>query len=315
MKKLIIALITLIVSATCWADEFPFHRVKIISAFPVGAGPDAFTRNLVEVLSEKWKRPVILDARPGGNGIVAAEAFIADSNTKSSELHIYLAASEVLNAYAVLNQSEKYNQVLRPLIPALKTDMVIITSSDTPDWASFVKKVQANPTYGSWSVASCGHVAGLQFLESLNKPGIHLPYRDFNQWFIDVASGQLSFSFITIASSKKLEQAGKLKYMAITSDRRNPDYPNVPTLSELAGIKVGLTQWAAYYVSRNMPENLAQRLNADFKEAMKSPKMTDTYSALSYQPWLLTLQEVADTSEKDRKFLTNATKKYNIKIE
>ena len=315
MKKILTTLLATMLFALAWADELPFQRVKIISSFPVGSGPDAFTRNLVEVLSEQWKRPVVVENKPGANGIVAAEAFVVETNAKQSDLIVYLTSVDLLFAYSIINQTEKYNQIFRPLVPALKTDMVLISGPGIKNWDSLIKKVQDNPSYGSWGIGSGGHIAALQFLELLNKPGVHAPYRDFNQWFVDVSSEQLPFSFITIASSRKLEQAGKLKYMAVTSDRRHPDYPNVPTMAELTGKKIGWSLWTSFYVSRNMPDSLAERLNKDFTEAMKSAKITDTYAALNYRPWLLNLREVEDALNKDRQLWSNAFKKYNIKFE
>jgi len=315
MKKILTALLATMLFTLAWADELPFQRVKIISIYPVGTGPDVFTRKLVEVLSEKWKRPVVIENKPGAGGIVAAEAFVVETNAKQSDLILYIGDPELLLAYSIINQTEKYNQIFRPLIPMVKTDTVLISSPDIKNWDSLIKKVQDNPSYGSTGIGSGTHIAGLQFLEWLNKPGVHAIYRDFNQRFIDVSSGQLSFIFATIASSKKLEQAGKLKYMAVTSDQRHPDYPNVPTIAELTGQKIGRPLWFPIYVSRNMPESQAERLNKDFAEALKSAKITDTYATLNYQSWPLNLREVEDVLNRDRQQWTNAFKKYNIKFE
>jgi len=309
MKKLL----TLLLATLCFgAAAYPVATPKkIITAFPVGSGPDVLARKIADNLSAQWRHPVIVENRPGGNGTVAMEAYVSEALAPQS---IYLAANDNFIAYPILYNTQKYSQSMKLLSSLFKVDLVLIASPDLASWQDLVTVAKSSASFGSWGVGSGGHVAGAELAEYLGVSSVHVPYRDFNQWFIDVNSKQLSYSFSTVASTAKLEKAGKIKYIAFSSSQRDPDYPNVPTLKELIGKTIGSQQWVGFYIHSAAPEEVTRQLHQDIQTAIKSAAMQETFSALNYRSWSASVPEFEKQVRQDRDTFQRAYNKFNITV-
>jgi tripartite-type tricarboxylate transporter receptor subunit TctC len=309
MKKLL----SLLLATICFvAVAQPVNTPKkIITSFPVGSGPDVLARKIAENLSEQWKHPVIVDNRPGGNGTIAMDAYLAEAAAPQS---IYLAPNDNFTSHPILYNTQKYSQAMKVLSPVFKVDLVLIASPEVADWSALVTAVKQNPSFGSWGVGSGGHIAGLEFADYLGVSAVHVPYRDFSQWFIDVSGKQLSYSFSTVASTSKLEKAGKIKYIAFSSNKRDPNYPNVPTLKELIGRNIGSPVWAAFYIHADTPEATVNKLHQDVQTAIKSATIQETINALNYRGWSDTPGDFEKQVRSDRELFRWVSNKFNITV-
>jgi tripartite-type tricarboxylate transporter receptor subunit TctC len=308
MKKLL----SLLLATICFvAVAQPVNTPKkIITSFPVGSGPDVLARKIAENLSEQWKHPVIVDNRPGANGTIAMDAYLAEPTGQS----IYLAPNDNFTSHPILYNTQKYTQSMKVLSPVFKVDLVLIASPEIANWPALLAAAKQNPSIGSWGIGSGGHVAGLEFADYLGVSAVHVPYRDFSQWFIDVSSKQLSYSFSTVASTAKLEKAGKIKYIAFSSNKRDPDYPNVPTLKELIGRNIGSPVWAAFYIHATTSEATSNKLHLDVQAAIKSAAVQETINALNYRAWYDSPGEFDKQVRSDRELFRHASTKFNITV-
>jgi tripartite-type tricarboxylate transporter receptor subunit TctC len=309
MKKLL----SLLLATICFvAVAQPVNTPKkIITSFPVGSGPDVLARKIAENLSEQWKHPVIVDNRPGANGTIAMDAYLAESAAPQS---IYLAQNDNFISHPVLYNTQKYLQSMKLLSPVFKVDLVLIASPEVTDWQSLVALSKQRVSFGSWGVGSGGHIAGLELAEHLGVPAVHVPYRDYSQWFIDVSSKQLLYSFSTLASTAKLEKAGKIKYIAFNSNKRDPDYPNVPTLRELTGKTIGSQQWIGFYIHADTPNSITNKLHRDIQTVIKSAAIQETFDSLNYRMWLATPSEFEKQIYTDRETFLRAYNRFNITV-
>jgi tripartite-type tricarboxylate transporter receptor subunit TctC len=267
-------------------------------------------RKIADHLSVQWKQPVIVDNKPGGNGTVAMEAFINEPVGSS----IYFAANDNVVAHPVLYNTEKYIKSLKPITSLLKSDLVLIAAPGISTWSDLVAIVGRNSSFGSWGVGSGGHVGGLELSEYFKTTGVHVPYRDYNQWFIDVNNKQLSYSLSTIASTSTLEKTGKLRYLAINSEKRDPSYPNVPTFKELTGQNFGRTMWCGFFAHTNMSDTVVNKLRNDIQNAIRTPEVQATLDNLKYREWISTDSEFKQQIKSDQLHFLNAATKYNITI-
>ena len=308
--KYLLAFLFVITSAV--ANAFPDGPVKIIIPLPVGSGPDAMTRHLAELLSTKWQQPVIIENRPGANGAIAMDYFVKEMNNGTV---LYLATSENIVSFPILYNKTIFHQVAQPIAPFFKNDLMLFTSSKNLNWADTQTQIIKRPIFGTQAIGSSSHLAGLELGQHVTKQKlIAVPYKEYGSWFVDVAGQEVTYGFATVASSKGLEETGKLRYLATTGSKRNPDYPAVPTIKELAGIDVTNVGWLAFYANKNLSRPDLQILVQDLTEAIKSNNMRNKITGVSYQPFNISLSTFNNQIELDIVRFQTLIKKYDIKV-
>jgi tripartite-type tricarboxylate transporter receptor subunit TctC len=212
MKKLL-ATLALLFAVSAHA-AFPDKPVKIITAMPVGSGPDNVMRKMSEKLTEKWGVPVVVENKPGGAGAVMYAAY---SEASADGYTIAIADPGVFVGYPVLyNKPEVLNDI-QPLAGTFITSFVLASAPTTKDFADLKAKFKKNPVFASTAVGTGMHLEGLELSSIWKIPGDHIPYKDIGLSFVDVSNGLVPFTFTTIASSRQLEAGGKLKYIAMAS--------------------------------------------------------------------------------------------------
>lgn len=313
MKKLLLLTAVLLMSfTTAFASEFPSKPVKIITSLPVGSGPDVAIRKISEQLSARWKQPVFVENRPGGNSAVALEAF----NKEANDGHvIFFADSGVFTSYPTLYAKSDAVSHLDPLAGLLLSNLIMITSPDIKDFNQLKESIKKSPSYGSWGVGTASHLNGAEIYSYLGVEGTHIPYKDYNQWFIDVNNKLLPFSFATIASSRKLEEGGKLRYMAYAADARDPRYPNVPTIKELTGKDIGFSKaYTIITVKDSTPKATRDRIAKDVNEVLATPQMRESLGFIGYLPWELSPAELKKYIDADVKLYRRLINKHKVTV-
>lgn len=313
MKKLLIACLTAVLSLSVLASDFPTKTVKIVTSLPAGSGPDAVIRRLSDQLSAKWNVPVIIDNRPGGNGVVAVSAY----NRESTDAHtLFFTSNDVFVSNPVLYKQPDLMKDLEPISGLLLSNLMVITAANVNNLAELKTLSTKNPSFGSWGIASAAHINGLELGTYFGVPSIHVAYKDYGMWFVDVMNGLLPYSFATIGSTRKLVDAGKLKYLASASDVRDPRYPTVPTFKELTGQDIGTAHpYTAFFVKSTVAPAIKERLTKDIADALNTPTMQTALDSIGYSPWSLTGPNLKKFIETDAKQYKKSIDFYKIAIE
>ena len=186
MKFIIKLIATLALAASAHAQP-----VRIVTNIPVGSAPDTVARKLADVLSTKWKTTVIVENRPGASGVIAIEYYNnqpADGNT------ILMLDSGAWSTMPILYNKEDQFAKLQPLVPIYSNDWVIFANSRIQTLADLRAAIKDRPFYGSWGIGSAGHLCGIEVARVLGVPATHVPYKEYGQWFADIANGELAFS-------------------------------------------------------------------------------------------------------------------------
>jgi len=312
MKKILLSIIASVAVSTGYCQEFPTQPVKIITSLPVGSGPDTLLRQVSDQLSKKWKVPVIIDNRPGGAGGVGLAAYTqspADGHT------IYFSDSSVVISYPILYNNPDSIKSIKPLVPVTQNYMMLFSSVNTSNFADLKSKILKNSSFGSWGVGSAGHLAGLELNDFLNVQQIHVPYKNFNQWFVDVGNQDVTYGYATIASSVKMVQANKIKYVAYLGSSRHPDFPGVPTLHELTKHNFKYTTaWLAFYIHKDVSLPVSSKLEKDIREVLVSSEIQSAMATMHYRPWNATLVEFEKSVANETNAYRHLTKKHNISV-
>lgn len=288
------------VAATGFAhaqQAWPTRQVRIITPFPVGAGPEGVVRLLADKLSRKWGQPVIVENRPGGNGFIAIDAF----KRGATDGHDLIQLDNVhLSAYPHLFTRLPYDAAkdFEPVAPLFRTYFFVTTSVNSKyksvgDIVAAAKAAPGKLNYGSWSVGNPVHL-GSALLEM--QAGIdmqHVIYKETTQLYTGVANGELDFAIGTNATAGPLYRAGKLKYLAVAAPRRlSGAFKDVPTVAESGGPKdFEVTGWTAIAAPKGLPKAVQDRIQKDVEEALASPEMREKYASFSYEPFPVTREQ------------------------
>jgi tripartite-type tricarboxylate transporter receptor subunit TctC len=307
MKKLIISLTLGILSIVSLAADFPTRPIHIITFAPVGSGPDNVMRKIAEVITANLQVPVLVDNKPGANGALAIDAFLKEPADG------YQLLMTDINSM-VLHQNDVTKDI-KPLTTVLQSDMFIITSPKITSLDDLKNAVKIKGSFGSWGVASAPHLLGVEFAQNIGASAIHIPYKDYNQWFIDTSNGELTYSFATAGSANRLVKVNKLRYLAVASNRRNADLPDVPTVQELTGKPINeLRPWMAFYINRATAINVESILQAEFVKAIRSESVQKAIKSFDYSPMLMPSSEASTLMQSEIALYKKLFKTYNISV-
>jgi tripartite-type tricarboxylate transporter receptor subunit TctC len=312
LKKLL-AVLLMSLATVVTAQTFPNKPVKIITSLPVGSGPDNVSRKLSEKLTAKWGVPVVVENRPGGAGAVALGAY-----AEAADDGYTLLSGDAGNfvGYPILYNKPEVLSTIEPLTGQNMTNMMLVVSPKIKDFADLRAQVKKNPTFASGGVGSPMHLEGLELGSYFKQDVNHVPYKDYGAMWVDTANGLIPYTFAAIGSTQQLQQGGKLKYLAIASKTRHPDYPDVPTVNELTGQnKDFLRAWVVFYIKKTVPADVKAKLVKDISEAMQTPDLQNLLKTLAYryppaQP--ADLQKFVDGETAEFK---KQVKKYNVSVQ
>lgn len=269
---------------------WPTRQVRIITPFPVGAGPEGVVRLLADKLSRKWGQPVIVENRPGGNGFIAIDAF----KRGATDGHDLIQLDNVhLSAYPHLFRKLPYDTAkdFEPLVPLFKTYFFVTTAANSKyrNVADLMADAKANPgklNYGSWSVGNPVHLGSALFDNIAGTDMQHVIYKETSQLYTGVASGELAYALGTSATAGPLYRAGKLKFLAIAGPQRLPGYKDVPTVAEAGGPKnFEVSGWTAIAAPKGLPKAVTDKIQADIQQALSEADVKEKFVSFGYEPF------------------------------
>lgn len=310
-RKIMLALIFVCASAMAMAAST--QPIKIITFLPAGSAPDSALRKIAEQLSVKRNQPVIVDNRPGGGGLVALQVFL---NEPKNSLTLFQGDIASVAVSPTLNEVQIPTDELEPLLGFLRANEFLIVNPKIKDLNDLKELIKNKPSYGSWGVGSVPHLLGLEFSEQLGINTTHVPYKEWNQWYIDLSNGELGFSFSSFPSTNKFTKTGKLRYLAVAAPTRDPAFPDVPTIQELTGKKIdSLQPWATIFSRVTLGAEFNQQLAKDIVESYKSVEVQESISAMGFNPAEFLYGDNLNKFLKSEWALNkNLLTKFNIKI-
>lgn len=267
-------------AAPAEAQQWPQRNVRLILPFGAGSATDIAARLLSERLSTKWGKPVVVENRPGGDGLVAINAF-----TSANDDHVLLYASSASFLAHPYTQEKLPYDLERDLAPIARvTDTVLSVSvpgsSDIKTIADFVKAARAAPEKNNATgAAGVPEFTVDAFIKSENLKITKVPYRDVVQSARDLAEDRIQFVLSSVAIMTALAEAGKVRIIAIAARQRSPLFKNVPSVVEAGFPGLVVETTAGFYGPKGMPLDLRKRIGADVAAAANEADVTAKISA------------------------------------
>jgi tripartite-type tricarboxylate transporter receptor subunit TctC len=277
-------------------QEFPTKPVRITTPFPVGAGPEGVLRVVADKLSKKWGKPVIVENKPGGNGFIAISQFKAaaqDGHELIQLDNVHLVAYPYLFKKLPYDPAKDFEQIA----PLFRTYFFVTVATDSKykTVGDIIAEAKAKPNalnYGSWSVGNPVHL-GSALLEGMTGTQMtHVIYKEVSQLYPAVSTGELNFALGSMATAGPLQRSGKLKFIAVTAPKRQPAFPDVPTVSESGGpAGYEATGWTTIAAPKGLPKAVLDKIQKDVEEALASPELKERFTTFGYEPFPVTREQ------------------------
>jgi tripartite-type tricarboxylate transporter receptor subunit TctC len=258
-----------------WAQSYPTRPIRVILPYAAGGYTDQISRILADSLGKTLGQPLILEAKVGGGGRIGAEAITKlpadgyDLLITTNGTHTYMAVTEKNLSYDPIKDFTPIS-----LVGSYGLLMVVNPSVPGKNLTDFIDHVKKNPgklNYATSGVGSGLHFAGELFKSMANVDMVHIPYKGSGPGMQDVIAGTCQVIFD--GGAKPFVDAGKVRLLGTTSAKRDPRYPNMPTLAEAGLSGYDLTYWIGLFGPKGLAKDVQMKLNAAVKIAVADPQV------------------------------------------
>jgi tripartite-type tricarboxylate transporter receptor subunit TctC len=265
--------------ATAEAQSYPSRPVRFIVPNPPGGGTDLVARIVAQKVSEQWGQNLVVDNRPGAGGIIAVELAARAAPDGYTLLVAHFPLAITVNLAKVTFDPVRD---FAPVTLLATTQNVLAVNPSVPaksvkEFVAWAKSKPGQLHYASGGNGTSMHVSAELFNLMAGVSMTHVPYKGAGPALLDLISGQVQASFVSVPAAAPHIRSGRIRALAVTGAKRSEALPGLPTISEAGLSGYGSEQWYGVLVPRPAPRPLVQRLNRDFAWALGQP---DTRSRL-----------------------------------
>lgn len=270
------------VAAPATAQEFPGERpIRIVVPYTAGGSSDFIARTVADRLAQNLKASVIVENRPGGNTVIAAE-HVAKS---APDGHTLMLIGELTHSsVAALNRQLPFDPIgdFAPITNAIKSPLVVVVHPSLPvkTLQEFIAYAKANPgaiAYGSAGIGNTLHLGGEVFAAVTGTKLTHVPYKGASQAVIDLVGGRIQAMFDLPQTPLPHIQEGRLRALAVTSDQRLEILPDVPTTAEAGVPEYRFATRVGFAAPAGTPEPILQRLHKEIVAVLEQPEVRTAF--------------------------------------
>jgi len=321
MKKIVFARLLLATALafalSVHAQDYPGNPIKIVVPSAPGATTDALARIIAEQFQRKWGQPVIVDNRAGAAGNIGAEYAIR-ANPDGYTLLFSYPAPLVVNKNLYANLSHDPDAFVpvslvgtAPLVLAIHPKLA---ANSVQELIALAKTNPNRLNYASQGRGTTGHLAAELFKSMAGVNIVHVPYKSSAPAQTDLLSGQVEMMLVELSSVLQHISAGRLRALAVGSEKRNPFLPDVPAMSEVLPGFVALT-WFGMVAPPRTPSAIVNRLSTAVVEAIQQPDVAKRLHGLTLNAIGSTPEEMALFMRQERERWGSVIRFANVKME
>lgn len=256
-------------------QDYPNRPLTWVVPFAPGGVTDNAARFLAKPLSERLGQPVVVENKPGAGGIVGAE-YVA--GLKPDGYTFLYASSGPMVTIPATRKTMSYDPItsFTPLYGMSASSAAMVIAADKPykTFAEFIAYAKKNPgklNFSSIGTAAAQHLSGELFAIGTGTEVVHIPYKSSPMALADIASGTIDFMWEFPVVVKPLVDAGKLRILAVNSERRLSSLPDVPTVGELGYPQVAFSSWSVVVMPKGVPKEITDKFIKAFADTMADP--------------------------------------------
>jgi len=301
--------------STCAAEpvaaqtpDYPNRPVRIIVPQAAGGGVDIVARAIAQKLAESWGQQVIVDNRPGANGIIGIEAV---AKSKPDGYTIAAPFTSVLTINPFVYKSLPYDAFrdFAPIMQSVNNIIVLVVNPYLPvrsvkELVALGKSRPGDLIYGSFGVGNLTHLAAELLRLETGLKMVHVPYKGETPAVSDLIAGQYVLLFATSAGVNAHIKAGRLRLLATGGERRAAAYPDTPTMGQAGYPNASVTGWSGLVAPAGTPPEIVRKFQRDAARHVRSPELGERLTALGAEP-------VGSTPEEFSAFIKSEADKWS----
>ena len=300
------------------AGTYPNKPIHIIVTFTSGGAPDILGRLIGERLSAAWGQPVIVDNKPGAGGNIGSD-FVAKSAPDGYNVVVGTVGTHSINGSLYQNMPYDMVKDFTPVTLLASTPNMLVINNDVPaknlkDFIALGKK-DGKMTFASSGSGTSIHVSGELFKTMTAIDMQHIPYKGRASAIPDLLGGRVTMMFDNMPSSLPLVREGKLRALGVTSAKRSPAAPDIPTLAEAGLPGFEAVSWFGLFAPANTPRPVVDKLQAEVSKILKSPDISKRLLDLGLEPAGGTPEELAAYKKSEIAKWSKVVKDSGAKVE
>ena len=260
-------------------SNFPNKPINFIVPYGAGGGADSRSRQIAQKMSVILKQPIIVDNKPGAGGNIGTE-FISRAAPDGYTIGMGNFAPMAVNKTLFGNLRYDPETDIVPIVLIEKGPLVLVVNPNSPyktvqDIVTAAKAKPGTLTFSSGGIGGSHQLSAELFEQNAGIEMIHVPYKSGSAGLTDLMAGNVTMMFDQMYSAMPSIKAEKLRAIAITSKKRSPLLPNIPSFSEIGYPKVEVLNWQGLIAPKGTPKAIIDQLNAAANEALKDPALRE----------------------------------------
>jgi len=299
------------------SQQYPTKPVRIIAPFAPGGGTDFIARLIAQKLTERLGQQVIVENKPGAGGNLGAE--FAVKSAPDGYTLLLVAGSYTVNPSLYKLSFDPVNDIA-PIIQLSQGPFVVAVHPSVPAHSlkELIELARREPdklSYASAGAGSITHLASELFLDMARIRIVHIPYKGTGPALNDTIAGSTQLIFGSVSTTLQFIKSGRLRGLAVTTPRRIPALPDLPTVAEAGVPGYEVVLWHGLVAPRGVPTPIVDRLNRDANEVLKAKDMGDLLATDGVAPKGGTPEQFRAAIKADIERWRGVVKQANIKVD
>jgi len=313
----LLASLALLAATPAHSQPYPNKPIRIVAPFAPGGGTDFIARQVADRLSQKLGQPVLVENRPGAGGNLGAE--LALKSPADGYTLLLIAGSYTVNASLYKLPFDSGNDI-SPIIQLSQGPFVVavnpaVKANTLKEFIALAKAEPGKMSYASAGSGSITHLASELFLDMAKISIVHVPYKGTGPAQTDTIAGNTQLLFGSVATTLPFVKSGRLRALAVTTPKRIPAAPEVPTVSEAGVPGYEVILWHGLIAPKGVPKPIVEQLNRAANEVLKVKDMEERLSSDGVSPAGGTPEQFGALIKSDIARWAKVVKQANVKIE
>ena len=308
------------VATSVWGQEWPTKPVRVVVGYPAGGGHDFTARVIATRLADVFKQPFVVENRTGASGTIATEG-IAKGPADGYSFIVASPAETVVGAVSGLKMNYDWEHDLAPVTVIGDTPLAIavhpsVGAATIKELLDYAKRNPGKLSYGTPGSGSSMHFAGESLKAIAGIFIVHIPYRGAAPAVADLLGGQVQMGIVGMPPVVGPHKAGKIRIVAVTSEKRSAATPDIPAMAELPGFGgYSFTNWTGVFMAAKTPPAVIERIAAEIGKVVKEPAIRDKLLAAGVEPLGLSTAEAVSFFAREKATYSKIAKARNIRAD
>jgi tripartite-type tricarboxylate transporter receptor subunit TctC len=295
MKKLLVAVAAALAWSGAFAQAYPTKPIRLIVPFPPGGAAELGARIFAQPLGQQLGQPVVIETRPGAEGIIASEAV---RKADPDGYTLYYGTATGMSFAPAAKKVPPYDPVndFTPISMVGIFGFFVFSHASLPVYTlgDLVGYARANPGKLNYGTGNATSILANGLFAAQNKLDmVHVPYRGDGPLSIDLIAGRVNIAFATPGTLAPQVAQGKLRVLATMLPNRNPLLPTAPTLAEAGFANVPITPWGGLFGPAKLPKEIVDRVGREIAIVLAKPEVKEAFGRLAFEPRSSSPQELS----------------------